>query len=98
MDRISGVNYDRVEWCIAERGLSVDNLSEVLGIAASSIERLRNGEPALTYGQLRKLADYFGRGVLFFLELGDVDSEKFRSPQFRTISNMKPELSSKVMA
>ena len=47
----------------------------------------------LTFGQLRKLADYFGRGALFFLDEGAVDEEHAHTVQYRTLANQKPELS-----
>jgi len=50
----------------------------------------------MTFNQLRKVAGYFGRGVLFFLEEGSVDETQVHSPQFRTLANQKPELSTKL--
>lgn len=50
----------------------------------------------MTFKQLRKVADHFGRGVLFFLEEGPVDEVLVHSPQFRTLANQKPELSTKL--
>lgn len=55
-------------------------------------------QDAMTFNQLRKIADYFGRGVLFFLEEGPVDETLAHSPQFRTLANQKPELSAKLKA
>jgi Zn-dependent peptidase ImmA (M78 family) len=46
----------------------------------------------LTFAQLRKLADYFGRGVLFFLDQGPVDEERAHTVQYRTLTGQKPEL------
>lgn len=56
------------------------------------------GEGGLTYKQLRDVAAYFGRGVLFFLEPTPVLVEKVQTPQFRSIANQKPELSPKLKA
>jgi Zn-dependent peptidase ImmA (M78 family) len=55
-----------------------------------------DGEGGLTFNQLSKLADFFGRGVLFFLETAPVDEEQAHTPAFRTLANQKPELSVKV--
>ncbi len=46
----------------------------------------------MTFNQLRKVADYFGRGVLFFLEKGSVDEAQVHTTQFRTLTNQKPEV------
>lgn len=56
------------------------------------------GTDGMTFNQLRKVADHFGRGVLFFLEEGAVDEAQVHSPQFRTLANQKPELSAKLKA
>lgn len=56
------------------------------------------GQSGMTFNQLRRIAEYFGRGVLFFLEVGPVDEAKVHSPQFRTLANQKPELSAKLKA
>lgn len=52
----------------------------------------------MTFSQLRKVADHFGRGVLFFLEEGPIDETRIHSTQFRTLANQKPELSAKFKA
>ncbi len=98
MERISAINLDRILWCCADIGVTLDNLASELGIAPANIERLKAGEDALTFNQLRKIADYLGRGVLFFLEPEPVDEARVHTPQFRTLANQKPELSNKLKA
>lgn len=98
MERISGINPDRFLWCCADRGVSVEECASTLDIAMGNFEKLLAGEPSLTFNQLRKVADYFGRGVLFFLEQAPVNEAAVHSPQFRTLSNKKPELSASVRA
>jgi Zn-dependent peptidase ImmA (M78 family) len=71
-------------------------LASELGIAASSMERVMSRQDGMTFNQLRRVAEYFGRGVLFFLEDGPVDEAKAHTPQFRTLANQKPELSPKL--
>jgi Zn-dependent peptidase ImmA (M78 family) len=93
MERIRSINPERIRWCCADYGIAPGNLASELGIAAANIERVMAGEDGLTFNQLRKIAEYFGRGVLFFLESGPVDETKVHTPQFRTIANQKPELS-----
>lgn len=98
MERINSVNPDRILWCSDERGVSIEEMAKDVGIAPSSIEKLMSGEGGLTFGQLTKLSEYFGRGALFFLEPEPVDAEQVHTPQFRTLANQKPELSPKVKA
>lgn len=98
MERISAVNLSRIFWCCADFGVTLDHLASELGIASVNIERLKAGEDALTFNQLRKIADYLERGVLFFLEPEPVDEVRAHTPQFRTLANQKPELSNKLKA
>lgn len=98
MERIQSINPHRIAWCCADHGITPDSLASELGIASASIERVMAGEEGLTFNQLRKIADYFGRGVLFFLETAPVDESQVHTPQFRTLANQKPELSAKLKA
>jgi Zn-dependent peptidase ImmA (M78 family)/plasmid maintenance system antidote protein VapI len=98
MERIQSINPKRIAWCCADHGLTPGALAAELNIATSSIERVMAGEDGLTFNQLRKLADYFGRGVLFFLETDPVDEAQAHTSQFRTLANQKPELSAKLKA
>ena len=93
MERISAINPERLAWCCADYGITLSELASELKIAATSIERVMNGEDGITFNQLRNIANYFGRGVLFFLESGPVDETQIHTPQFRTLANQKPELS-----
>jgi Zn-dependent peptidase ImmA (M78 family) len=93
MERIQSINPERLAWCCADYDISPEELSAELGIALSSLNRALEGEDGVTFNQLRKIADYFGRGVLFFLEAGPIVEERVHSPQFRTLANQKPELS-----
>jgi len=93
MERIQSINPERVVWCCDDYGITPGDLASELNIAASSIERVIAGEDGITFNQLRKIAEYFGRGVLFFLEPGPVDEAQVHTPQFRTLANQKPELS-----
>lgn len=98
MERIESVNPARILWCCEDRGITIDDMAKDVGIAASTIEKLMEGNYGLTFGQLKKVADYFSRGVLFFLDPEPVDVEQVHSPQFRTLANQKPDLSAKVKA
>ncbi len=96
MERIQSINPERIAWCCADHGITLSDLASELNIATSSIERVMAGEDGITFNQLRKIAEYFGRGVLFFLESGTVDEAQVHTAQFRTLANQKPELSAKL--
>jgi Zn-dependent peptidase ImmA (M78 family)/transcriptional regulator with XRE-family HTH domain len=98
MERIQFINPERIAWCCADHGITPNDLASELGIAATSIERVMAGQDGITFNQLRKIAEYFGRGVLFFLEQGPVDEALVHTTQFRTLANQKPELSPKLKA
>jgi len=98
MERIQSINPDRLAWCCADHGVTLEVCAAEVGIAAANLEKVMAGEPGLTFNQLRKLAEFFGRGVLFFLEPGPVDEAQVHTPQFRTLANQKPELSARVKA
>jgi Zn-dependent peptidase ImmA (M78 family) len=74
----------------------VDDLAQETGIPPAKLQLVLAGEPALTFNQLRKVADYCGRGVLFFLETGSVEPAQVYTPQFRTLNNQKVDLSPKI--
>ena len=96
MERIQSINPERIAWCCADHGIALAELAPAVGISVSSVERLMTDKEGMTFNQLRKIADYFGRGMLFFLETGPVDEEQVHTPQFRTLANQKPELSIKL--
>jgi len=93
MDRITNINIDRIYWCCNDQHSSIDELVTLLGINPDVFASFLEGERGLTFNQLKKIADYFGRGILFFLEEGEIDGNTLHSPQFRTITNQKPHLS-----
>lgn len=93
MERIQSINAERIAWCCADYGITPAELASELGIAWASIERVMAGQDGITFNQLRRIADYFSRGVLFFLDHGPVDESQVHSAQFRTLANQKPELS-----
>jgi len=93
MSRIDSINRARLEWCAAERGLSLYEAASEAGVSLRAITRFMEGGEGLTFVQLRQLADYFGRGVLFFLDEGPVDEQHVHTIEYRTLTNQKPELS-----
>ncbi|HCA26222.1 MAG TPA: peptidase [Betaproteobacteria bacterium] len=96
MERIQSINPERIAWCCADQGITLGELAAETGISVSTMEQVMGGQDDMTFKQLRKVAGYFGRGVLFFLEEGSVDETQVHSPQFRTLANQKPELSTKL--
>ncbi|WP_256677591.1 ImmA/IrrE family metallo-endopeptidase, partial [Pseudomonas sp. ST1] len=93
MERIQSINLARIDWCCADHGMTRDELAREIDIAPASFAKVMAGEAGLTFNQLRKLAAFLGRGTLFFMDPGPVNEAKVHSPQFRTLSNQKPELS-----
>ena len=96
MERIQSINRERIAWCCADQGTSREALAHAIGITPANLDKVVAGEHGLTFNQLRKLADWSGRGVLFFMEPGPVNATKVHSPQFRSLNNQKPELSARL--
>jgi Zn-dependent peptidase ImmA (M78 family)/plasmid maintenance system antidote protein VapI len=98
MERIQSINPDRIQWCCDDRDITTEELAANLKIAHTSVKNLMIGEEGVTFNQLRKIADYFNRGVLFFLEPEPANDKRVHTSQFRTIANQKPELDAKIKA
>lgn len=96
VERISNVNWQRILWCCGDRRISINELAVAVNVPYATLERLEGGEDALTYAQLQRIASYFGRGVLFFLEPGPVDPVKVFTNGFRTLANQKAEIDAAV--
>jgi len=92
MERLESINLDRILWCAAERGIAMDDLAAESGLPARAMARLLDEGEGLTFPQLRKLAEFFGRGTLFFLEEGPVNPAQVHTVQYRTLTNQKPGL------
>lgn len=92
MERIDFINTDRIQKCCFDAGISTDDLALETKISNTAIEKAIGGEAGLTFKQLKTIADYFGRGIFFFLEEGDIPEEKLHSVAFRTLTNQKPNL------
>lgn len=98
MERVQSVNADRIAWCCADHGITPGELASELGIAPNTMSRIMAGELGPSFQQLSKIAQFFGRGVLFFLDVGPVEAGTVHTPQFRSLANQKPELSARVKA
>ncbi len=95
MERIESINLDRINWCCADFGITLEDLASEVGISNAGMEHLRNGD-GITFTQLKKVADYFGRSIFFFMELEPLNETAVHTIAFRTLANQKPELSGKV--
>jgi Zn-dependent peptidase ImmA (M78 family) len=96
MERIHSLNPERILWCCQDREITLDDLAADTGISRGALERAVTREGALTFGQLRRVARYFGRGVLFFFDQEEAQAETVHTPQFRTLLNQKAALSPKI--
>lgn len=96
MERIQSINPERIAWCCADHGTTPGELASAVGISQTTMDRLMAGEGGLTFPQLSKVASFFGRGALFFLEPGPVDEAQVHTPAFRTLANQKPELTARL--
>lgn len=96
MERITAFNPERFLWCCEDFGLSPEDVAQQLQISEGSFAKMLGGEIGPTFGQLRRIAKYFNRGVLFFVQSGAVDEETVHTPQFRSLSKQKPDLSPEV--
>ena len=76
----------------------MEEFSAEVGIGSTSLQRVMDKDGGLTFNQLRKVADFFGRGALFYLDTAPVDELNVHTTQFRTLANQKPELSARVKA
>lgn len=93
MDRIQSINPARIAWCCADHGITPEVLAAEVGISTDRMSAVMHDGEGLTFNQLRSVADFFGRGVLFFLEPEPVEAPQVHTPQFRTLASQKPELS-----
>ena len=97
MEKIA-LNPLRLQWCMNTSKNDIVSLSANVDIAITTLEQAMASQAVLSVKQLEKLAHYFKRSLLFFLEPGEVQEQKIYSPQFRTINNQKPIHSSKLRA
>ena len=79
------INPTHLQWCCEAIDVDIDHLSNDINIAKTTLQKAE-----VSIQQLTKIAKYFNRGLLFFLESDDVLEDKIYSPQFRTINNQTP--------
>ena len=95
MEKIA-INPNRLNWCMNTIQIDIEHLSSEVHIAKPTLVLAMENHAALTVTQLQKIATYFKRSLLFFLDPNEVREEKIFTPQFRTINNQKPIHSSKL--
>lgn len=98
VQRIQPVHRNRIDWCCAQQNVSVDDLAKKLSVKPERLDAEALRKSGLTYGQLKNVAAYFNRGILFFLEDEPINETEFHTPQFRTLSRQEPSLSPKMKA
>lgn len=96
MEHVESLNPTRIEWCCNDYGITLDELALETGIPYITLIHALNEEAGLTFNQISKIASFFGKGILFFLEKGSVNPETIHTPQFRTLANQKPHLTGKL--
>ena len=89
MEKIA-INPKRLQWCMDISNTAIDELSERIHIGEKTLLQAMEQQAVLSVNQLKKIANYFKRGLLFFLDPNEVLEERIYSPQFRTINNKKP--------
>ncbi len=84
-----------VKWCMLDRNVGLLEVSRDTGISESGLSDLLSGKKEPSYAQLKKLSQYFNRGVLFFYEPELPIGSITQTPQYRTITNQSPSLTPK---
>lgn len=92
MATIGSVNIDRIEWCLNDRQTTIEELAAETGIEPEKIRSVLHGNERLSLGQLKSIAKFFNRGLLFFVAKGDVKEERLRTAGFRTLANDYPKV------
>ncbi len=87
------INPTRLQWCCEAIGVDIEQFANDIDIAKSTLQKAE-----ISIKQLEKIAKYFNRGLLFFLEPSDVVEDKIYSLQFRTINNQEPIHDRKIRA
>ncbi len=98
MARVSSINTERILWCCSDRNISPAELADAIGMDSDKLRSVIDGNAELTISQLKKLAKFFNRGLLFFLEPGPVREERIRTAGFRTLANDNPDLDPQLKA
>ena len=96
MEKLTSINPKRIAWCCDDFNITLDELARATNIAPGTLRALMHNNDGITVRQLSRIAEYFGRGILFFGGESPVDEKKIHSLQFRTIAGQKPDLNPKI--
>jgi len=97
MEKIQ-INPNRLQWCCDTLGIDIDSLSKDISISHQTLEQAMKSQAVLSVKQLEKIANFFKRSLLFFIDPSKIQEEKIYSVQFRTINNQAPIHSPKLRA
>lgn len=95
---IKSVNVDRIIWCMSDRNITAEDLAAEIKMHDEKFHAVLRGEADLSLTQLKKLAKFFNRGLLFFIAETEVNETKLRTSGFRTLSNEYPQLDPHIKA
>ncbi len=96
MGKLKSVNTERIQWCAKDAGLSIEELADATGVSFNKIRQVFGSKDTFNITEIKKIAKYFNRGLLFFFEKAPVKESKIRTAGFRTLANDKPQLDPKV--
>ena len=96
MAKIESINTDRILWCCRDAGIGPAELAASVQMEPEKLQAVLDGQLKLTVTQLRKIAKFFHRGLLFFLEEGNVKERALRTNGFRTLANEQPKMDAKI--
>ena len=97
MEKIQ-INPSRLQWCCNTLDIDIDYLSKHIRIAKQTLELAMQNQAVLSVTQLTKIANFFKRNLLFFIDPSEIQEDKIYSIAFRTINNQEPIHSPKLRA
>lgn len=98
MAAIKSVNVGRIIWCMNDRNITAAELAAEIDINTERVKAILSGGTAPSVTDLKKIAKYFNRGLLFFVSEGVVNEAKLRTAGFRTLTNTHPMLDADIKA
>lgn len=78
------MDYERLENLLISHGLTVYKLSKETGIAPSTFSDWKSGRSLPKIEKLKKIAEYFGVGIGYFLE-----EESLTTPELKTYQSVR---------
>lgn len=84
------INPKRLDWCLKYYRVGLEELAAKVKISPATLQRAREGKPALSYKQLRRLTERFAVDRLFFIDDEEPNVQQMLTPQFRTVKDSMP--------